>query len=140
MNSTLRPLVLRSGALALGFTVLLSACSKTADDRTAANAPANPSTSSAVAMAPATWDTLKNSSYEQRTDVAAKANAYADKLDADAKKAKGATADRLAEARDELRTAATEVSNASASTWQAAKDKVGDAWKKAQTASQNVAE
>jgi len=144
MKTSSTVLVSTAGAVALGLVVLLSACSKTHDTNatTAANPPANPPTASANTQpaAPASWDTLKNYSFDQRNEVVTKVNQYADKLDSDAKNAKGPTANRLAQARDELRNAATEATNATATTWQATKDKVGDAWKKAESAYQNAAE
>lgn len=131
-------------AAVLGLSVFVSACSKTNDARsgTAASSTPGVSDASTVAATAATdsWDNLKNYSYDQRSEFAAKANEFANALDMRIQTAKGETSTRLAEARDDLRTAANEVSNATQDTWEATKERVGRAWQKAESAAQSVAE
>jgi hypothetical protein len=133
-------------AAVLGLSVFVSACSKTNDANSTAGTAASstPAVSDAgtVAATAATdsWDNLKNYSYDQRSEFAAKANEFANTLDERIQSAKGETSTRLAEARDDLRTAANEVSNATQDTWEATKERVGRAWQKAESAAQSVAE
>lgn len=132
-------------AAVLGLSVFVSACSKTNDASsagTAASSTPGMSDASTAATTAATdsWDNLKNYSYDQRSEFAAKANEFANTLDQRIQNAKGETSTRLAEARDDLRTAANEVSNATQDTWEATKERVGRAWQKAESAAQSVAE
>jgi hypothetical protein len=86
------------------------------------------------------WDNLKGYSYDQRSDFAAKATEYANRLDTRVATAKGTASTKLTEARDELRSAATQASQATADTWDATKDRVGAAWQKADMAVRSAAE
>lgn len=140
---------------AFASVVALSACSKTHDANATNSASSTPSssttsptagttaTSGSSAMATnanETWENIKDYSYDKRAEFAAKTNDYAAQLDRDLQNAKGDSSKRLAEARDDLRSAATEISNATADTWAATKERVGRAWQKVQSAAQNVAE
>lgn len=139
---------------ALAGVVVLSACSKTRDANATHSASTTPSSStpsstaatattgsSAMAVnANETWANIKDYSYDKRAEFAAKTDDYAAQLDRDLQNAKGDASKRIAEARDELRTAATEISNATADTWATTKERVGRAWQKAESATQNVAE
>jgi hypothetical protein len=93
-----------------------------------------------TASAPDSWDALKGYSYEQRNDFASKANEYANRLDTSLTTAKGAAAARITEARDALRTAASEANHATAETWDATKDRIGRAWQQADSAVRSAAE
>ena len=125
----------------LGAMMLFSACSRdNSAETTAATTPPTTESSIADSMNTATnamaesWSDLKDYSYEQRSEFAAKANAYAATLDQRIQVAGGEASEELAEARDELRAAANEVSNATAETWDATKERVAEAWNKAQMA------
>jgi hypothetical protein len=158
------------GLITAGAVALLAGCSKSSDrsssstnsDTAATSSTSSPASGStttgstgAGAGATATtatgssamsttqnvsWDQVKDLSYDQRNELAAKANDYAAKLDRDATSAKGNTAKHLADARDNLRSAAAEISNATSDTWNTTKQHVADAWQKAEAAYQNAAE
>ncbi len=80
------------------------------------------------------WEDMKDYTYERRSEFAAKTNAYAATIDRRIQNAGGEAPDELAEARDELRAAANEVTNATSETWNDTKERVAQAWIKAQTA------
>lgn len=143
MKPTTTPFLKVTSLLAIGAAVLLAACSKTDNTGTGSTTAASDTTATTPAMTASTtdtWDNLKDYSYDQRTEFAAKAQAMADQLDAQTANAQGEASRELAEARDELRTAAAEVSNATAETWEATKERVGRAWQKAESSFQNAAE
>lgn len=158
MKTTTTPLK-AIAILTAGAITLLAGCSKSSDRSstasrdTAATAPAtSPASTGAVADTAAagsaamsslqnvSWAQLQDLSYDQRNELATKANDYAAKLDRDATSAKGETAKHLADARDNLRSAASEISNATADTWAVTKQRVADAWVKAEAAYQHAAE
>ena len=87
-----------------------------------------------------TWDNLKNYSYDQRSEFTQKVTDYSNRLDNSLSVAKGTSAQKVTEARDELRMAASDVSNATADTWDATKDRVGRAMQKADSAIRSAAE
>jgi hypothetical protein len=130
MKTSPYPLLKIIGVTVLGAALLLSACSKTHDASTTSTTSAP---SAMTANAADTWNTIKTYSYQQKAEFAAKANEVAARLERDAASAKGAASKRLADARDDLRTAAAEVGNATANTWDTTKARVGSAL-------QNVAE
>lgn len=143
MKTNKSPLLALAGIAVLSGTVLLSACSRdsnTADtpaDTASATESEMKSTMNAATTAMSdTWDDLKDYSYEQRSEFAAKANNYAEQLDRRIQTAGNEASDELAEARDELRAAANDVSNATADTWDSTKQRVARAWTRAQTAYQ----
>jgi hypothetical protein len=143
MKTNKNPLLTAASVAALSATVLLSACSRDSNvtDTSAETASTTESKmkstvdSATTAMAD-TWDDLKDYSYEQRSEFATKANNYADQLDRRIQTAGDKASDQLADARDELRAAANDVSNATAETWDATKERVARAWTRAQTAYQ----
>jgi hypothetical protein len=134
---TTTPLKKIAGLTILAGALILSACSKTNDHATTTT---TTSTSGTMAGAADTWNSIKTYSYDQKSEFAAKTAEVTARLESDAATAKGAASSRLAEARDELRTAATEINNATADTWEATKDRVGRALEKAETAYANAAE
>lgn len=145
-------LIKTTTVLTLGAIVLFSACSKTRDassttSSTASTPPADTSAPAATASSATagttgvdTWDSVKNFSYDQRSDFIAKTSAYTAELDAKAGAAKGDAKNRLAQARDDLRNAASELNSATAQTWDTAKERVGRAWQQAESAYRNAAE
>lgn len=93
-----------------------------------------------MADASDTWDSIKEYSYDQKAEFAAKTAEASARIEADALTATGAKSTRLSEARDELRTAAAEITTATAETWAATKDRVGRALQKAESAYSAAAE
>jgi hypothetical protein len=140
MKTTATPLTKFPALAVLAGALVLSACSRTADETTTTTTTTTSTTDATMASAADTWNSIKTYSYDQKSEFAAKANEVAARLERDAATAKGTASSRLAEARDELRTAATEISNATADTWEATKDRVGRALEKAETAYANAAE
>lgn len=138
MKTTVTPLLKITGAAVLGAALLLSSCSKTRDASVTTTTPS--STNAKTVNATETWNTIKTYSYQQKADALAKANDVAARLEQDAASAKGAAAKRLADARDEVRAAANEVSNATADTWDTTKERMHLALQKADSAYQNAAE
>lgn len=96
--------------------------------------------SSMLAATTDTWDNVKDYSFERRAELEAKAAAMTARLEQQAVGAEGEKARGLAEARDELRSAVAEVSNATIETWDTTKERVGRAWQKAESAFQHAAE
>ena len=139
MKTSATPLLKITGIAILGSALMLTACSRTRDASTTTTTTTSTS-SGTTAAATDTWDTIKTYSYDQRSEFATRANEVAARLERDATTAKGASANRLSEARDELRTAASEVSQATSDTWEATKERVGRALQKAESAYQSVAE
>src|SRR5688500_4053706 len=137
---TTTPLKKIAGLTLLAGALVFSACSKTNDHATTTTTTTTSTTGATMASAADTWNSIKTYSYDQKSEFAAKASEVAARLERDAATAKGATSSRLAEARDELRTAATEINNATADTWEATKDRVGRALEMAETAYANAAE
>ncbi|HTO03414.1 MAG TPA: hypothetical protein VL069_06920 [Opitutus sp.] len=140
MKTTATPLTKIAGIIVLGSALLLSACSKTQDRATTTTTTTTSTTATTMADASETWDSIKTYSYDQKSEFVAKANEVAARLEKDTATAKGATSTHLAEARDELRTATAEISEATSANWEAAKERVGKALEKAETAYANVAE
>jgi hypothetical protein len=166
MKSISTPLLLKAAAsttLVVGL-MFSSACSKTRDANSGSTASTTTSTDASTANATAasstpatttstandaaavrasasdTWDSLKNYSYDQRSEFTQKVTEYANRLDNNLSVAKGSAGAKVTEARDELRTAAAELSNATADTWDATKDRVGRAMQKADSAIRSAAE
>lgn len=139
MKTNHTPLKTAVGVSALGIALLFTACTRD-NDTAATTASTDPTLPPATAVTTDRWQDLQTYSYDRRNEFAEKANEFAERLDDRIQHAQGETSTRLAEARDELREAASAVSNATAETWESTKELVGRAWTKAEAASMSVAE
>lgn len=92
-----------------------------------------------------TWDSIKNYTYEKKSDFAdgidRLAQATDEKIKALPEKTSGARATAVQEyqdARAALKSSLTDLREASADTWDAAKEKTNQAWKRVQAAYENA--
>lgn len=135
------------GPAILGAALLLCGCTKNRDmsgTSTASTTPPASAASSATAMnndsLNTTWQQIKDYSFDQRDQFKAKLNTIADQINSEAANAKGQAGTQLADARDNLRSAISQVDQATSDTWQATKDQIAQAVQKAESAYRNAAE
>lgn len=150
-----------SQSLLLLFTAMsagaltLSSCSKT-DDTTQTiqntKADAKKIAADVKATVSESWDNIKDYTFEKRSDFVAALNRMADNIDGKIRemnaKLKGLPDDgakdrdramkELNDARADLKSRLADLDNATADTWADAKEKVAQAWKRVQTAYDNV--
>jgi hypothetical protein len=118
-------------------SLLLPGCSKPDEtsvviDKT--NADAKTVADNAKATAVDSWDSVKGYTYEKRTEFSAGIGRMASRLDDKTRDLKDRSTTDYDAARADLKSKLTDLGNATAATWDEAKQKTADSWKHVQAA------